>query len=383
MKPTSVETVIVGAGISGLACANKLYSAGKDFVIVSKDVGGRIKVSKKDPRINFGGVYINKDYFNLMPHVDIVEIFRVRDFAFFNGKTFKTIFSVSNLKYYPKIIRFVFLLRRFRNRLNVMRKLAENEELRTVIARDPLLKKYWEMPVTIFLKENNFEDIDYLFGQPTSGTNFFTTSSELNTFYYLFLFISMIRPSYIVDLSKTTQRLSSRFESKLILGEVVAIKKQKNGSFVISTKKMQFHASNVVVAAPYLDVKAAHPLPKPGKTTSVYTFYVRGIRKKEFSSAKGIVLHPKFHDAYLLWRQLSGGDIIYSKVANLDLSKYYDSFTVVEKVYWKTAAHLPGKQLIPQNLDDGLYLASDYNYSLMEDAFITGLYAANQIISKK
>ena len=119
---------------------------------------------------------------------------------------------------------------------------------------------------------------------------------------------------------------------------------------------------------------------KPAKITSVYTYYVNGRRKDEYAHKKGIVLHPDSHDAFLLWEQKHGGDLIYAKTADLNLSKYYDNFTILDKVFWKTGMHLSSTSIIGQKLDTGLYLASDYNFSLMEDAFITGLYAANQII---
>lgn len=379
---TFIETVIVGAGVSGLACANKLHAAGKDFVVISKDIGGRVKPSAINPTINLGGVYINSDYFNLMPFVDIVEPFRVRDFYFFDGENYVTILSLRNIKYLPKIVRLIGLLWQFRNRLNAMRRSAEQEELCILIESDPLLKKYWHMSATDFLQRHGFEELDRQFGQPTAATNVFTTSKDMNAFYYLYLFLTMIRPAYIVDLSKTTDRLSRGFENKFIISEVSSIKKQKTDEYLVVAGDNEFVAKNVVIAAPYLDIVGAYDIPKPSIITSIFTYYVKGSRKAVFADKKGVVLHPDVHDAYLLWEQQCGGDLIYARTADLDLSKYYSEFTILDKVFWKTGMQITNNAVIGQKLDVGLYLASDYNFSLMEDAFITGLYAANQIIGK-
>ncbi|MCK5030408.1 MAG: NAD(P)/FAD-dependent oxidoreductase, partial [Thermoplasmatales archaeon] len=53
MKTKTFDTVIVGAGISGLACARSLSERGEDFLIVSEDIGGRILTSE-DGNENYG-----------------------------------------------------------------------------------------------------------------------------------------------------------------------------------------------------------------------------------------------------------------------------------------------------------------------------------------
>jgi predicted NAD/FAD-dependent oxidoreductase len=55
------HSVIVGAGISGLACARPLSDAGEHFTVVSPNIGGRIQQSA-DGAVPFGAFYVRADY---------------------------------------------------------------------------------------------------------------------------------------------------------------------------------------------------------------------------------------------------------------------------------------------------------------------------------
>ncbi len=57
---SAIETVIIGGGISGLACARTLHAAGRPFVLVTDRLGGRMHHSE-DGTMNFGAVYITAD----------------------------------------------------------------------------------------------------------------------------------------------------------------------------------------------------------------------------------------------------------------------------------------------------------------------------------
>ena len=57
----SQETIIVGAGIAGLACARRLHDARHPFLMIAENMGGRIQRSR-DGAVNLGAYYVRADY---------------------------------------------------------------------------------------------------------------------------------------------------------------------------------------------------------------------------------------------------------------------------------------------------------------------------------
>ena len=73
------KTIIIGAGISGLACARTLSENGEDFIIISEDIGGRILTSQ-DGKVNYGAFFVCSDYDNVLKFVKLKSQIRLRDF---------------------------------------------------------------------------------------------------------------------------------------------------------------------------------------------------------------------------------------------------------------------------------------------------------------
>ncbi|MBL0716504.1 MAG: hypothetical protein JJV89_00500, partial [Desulfosarcina sp.] len=120
--------------------------------------------------------------------------------------------------------------------------------------------------------------------------------------------------------------------------------------------------------------------PKPHIQKRAYVFHEAGLRKKIYRSMKAIFFGAEHHHIFMLWRQKNGEDIIYSKTPEPDLALYYESYEIVKKINWNPGMIIPKDEFVEQKIDENMYLASDYNLSLLEDSFLTGLYAANQII---
>ena len=94
MMKNSYETIIIGAGISGLACARSLQNHQKDFLVISKDIGGRIRTSE-DGTANYGAFFVCSDYDNLLPFVTLQKRIRLRDFYFHEDNHSYILYAVS------------------------------------------------------------------------------------------------------------------------------------------------------------------------------------------------------------------------------------------------------------------------------------------------
>ncbi len=382
MEKKIYETIIVGGGISGLSCAKRLHDVERDFLLITKNIGGRM-LSSECFCMDYGAAYMTADYANILQYVEKNGLMRLQDFFFFDGDNFNNIFTIANIRYVPKMIVFLFLIRRFRKRISRYRKLAPHKSVKECIEEDPLLAKYWKMPAVDFIKVHGFEELDKVYGNPITAATMFVHSSEVNTFCYLSMFFPVVLKTWVVNFRHTVEKLTDGYEDKIKMGSVTEVRKNKGGTFDVRTTAGDFVARNVVLAAPQKSMVDVYNVPKPFKQQGVYVFHVVGRREDVYQNKKAIIFRPKNRDVFMVWKQENGADIVYSTHPDPDLEQYYEIFQVVKRTYWDLAMIIPKGELLEQKLEDHVYLASDYNLSSMEDSFLTGLYAANQIIDLK
>jgi len=101
----SSETIVIGAGISGLACARRLQQFDKDFLIISNDIGGRILTSE-DGLVNYGAFFVCSDYYNMLNFVKLKYRIKLSDFCFHDNDKTYLLFEPKLLFFLLKFIRF-------------------------------------------------------------------------------------------------------------------------------------------------------------------------------------------------------------------------------------------------------------------------------------
>ncbi|MBU1136117.1 MAG: FAD-dependent oxidoreductase [Nanoarchaeota archaeon] len=375
-KKKEYETIIIGGGISGLSCAKKLNEAGKDFLLISKNFGGRMCTPKK---INYGACYVTGDYKHILNYVDKKEKLKLKDTFFLHNNHFLKFLTLKNLKYIFKIIKGFFILKNFRKHVLKLIEQLPYKSVKEGIEEDSLLFNYFKMPAKEFIRKHGFEELSELYFSPLATCTTFIDINKLSTYYYLSCFFPMIVNSYISDFKNTSKKLLKNLEDKAKIGLVIKVKKIKNGKYKIKTNIGDFYAKNIVFAALEKELKGVYNLPKPKIQQPIYVFYVNGKRKKRYMNKRAIIFNPKESSVYLIMNEL-GYETVYSKNLNPDFDKYYEKNYKIKRFYWNVAMPF-SNNLIDQKLEENVYLASDYNIPGLEYSFLSGLYAANQIIN--
>jgi len=94
-----------------------------------------------------------------------------------------------------------------------------------------------------------------------------------------------------------------------------------------------------------------------------------------------ISIFPEGDPILAVARQADGSALLSAATADPDFSRLFDTWNVVEHHEWNPAFHLIGTALLECEQRPRLYLIGDHNVCDLEDAYLTGVYAAGRIIA--
>jgi hypothetical protein len=375
----SIGTIIIGGGVSGMACGKTLYENNHDFLMLTKDIGGRMLTSKSN-KVNYGASYITSDYENIIPYMGGREKINISDCYFHDEHRPVSFYQWRTLLELPRLFKLFLIARDFRKRLRLLRKRALYEQQKDILESDPVLNGYVKKTALDFVKENNLEYLNERYFASLFNSTGFIEYDRCNTFAYLDNLMALFCTTYYADHSHCCHQLTEGWKNKIELCKVNMLQANASSNFLIRTSDKEYKAENIVLALPYNDAMEFYNVPEPDHNIPIHVLEVQGVRNEFCKNKKVVFFHAEHHEITILWRQITGTDVIFSKVPQPDLDRYYSNYQILNSIYWETAVVLSGNKWCDQKLDKGLYLASDYNICGLEDAYITGVYAANQII---
>jgi glycine/D-amino acid oxidase-like deaminating enzyme len=378
----TLETVIIGGGISGLACAQRLHESGREFVLITDRLGGRMFAGRL--LHNFGAAYATSDYRHVLAFLEKGPRLRRRDVYFRESGGKAAVWLPTVLRYRRPLLRVIARLIEFRTALNRLREAGPRICQSHWIRRDPLLERAVKEPAAEFVKSNSLSGFVEAFIDPVVSATVFAPADRVNTFYFLASIFPCLVPTYVANLSRTVDRLTSGFEARIQTDRVIAIEPTADGATKIATTTREFKARNVVIATPARNTREFYPAidgaDDPGfLEIPIVCLHIHGLRRTEYKPGK-IVYLGRGEPITSLVPLGPGFDVLYSRAKAPDLSPYYENHEVVGRVEWKTAVQLATSRWRPLAPRPGFFTIGDHNICGLEDSYITGLFAANQII---
>jgi len=372
------ETIIIGAGISGLACANNLQENDKDFLLVSKDIGGRILTSD-DGTANYGAFFVCSDYHHVLQHVTIKSRIKLSDFCFHNGEKTYVLFEPKLIRYAFQFMKTMKLLYKFRRAFRKFRKVSENISQKEAIENDSFLHNLYMQNAANFVKKQNIQSGTDTYLSKALHSTTFSKINEMNAFSFLQFLLPLITPIYTFTFEK--EKMIEPFQGKILHDNVTDIT-YKNKQYKVKSEKNIFHAKNIVLATQIDWSKHFAAVKKTNKPVSTNMLHIKGIPKKIFSRRYyQLFSHPS--NAQAMADLKDGTYLLYYKHKRPQLTNYFTEPKIIAHHHWDLAGTINGHTLIEGNRGKNLYLIGDYNVAGLEESYITGIYAANQIINSQ
>ena len=118
---------------------------------------------------------------------------------------------------------------------------------------------------------------------------------------------------------------------------------------------------------------------KVNKPIDTNMLHIQGTPKKCISKKK-YQLYSNHCTVQAIASLPDGTFLLYYKNEQPPLDSFFTKHLVMAHHLWNPAGRINGHFLIECNRGNNMYLIGDYNIAGLEEAFITGIFAANQIV---
>lgn len=370
--------VIIGGGVAGLACAQTLHAARIPFTLVTEDIGGRI-TENSTHAINYGAYYITADYKHVQRLVKRRRRITIFNFAFHHpGQTYQ-LASLRGLRYLPQLLRFRHQLQVFRRHLRRFRQAALTEEQSALLQQDPYFWPLIQQSASDFIQQHKLTELFTDFIAEALYATDFVSIHRIQAFDLLWLVQPLITRTYEYSFNPT--QVVRPFKHQILRDTVTAITPQSSGYRLMTMRHHTIEASYVVLAVPTPGMQQLLHTTDGKQPVNAYMYHLRGTPRPDYTHAR----YHVFEDAGRLCtiaKQTDGSYLVYASQPIDDLAELFTDDQLITSRVWKPAFNVIGKSLTKQKRDNGLYVAGEHNICTLEDSYITGVYAANQIIQQ-
>ena len=353
MEPLGAdETIIVGAGIAGLACARRLHDAGRRFLLVSEDVGGRLHRSR-DGTVNLGAYYVRADYTHVTRYVRRGRRINRLVTRRYDGDAGYGYWNPRLLLHSEEAGRFLRLLRDFRRHYDTLKHRTIHLGQAAAIRSDSMLAELYRTPATEFIREHRLEALARSYLAPGLHGTAFVSLRELTAFTLLLGALPALIPTY--EFTLELNRLVDGFTSAIVADSVTAVGAEGSRYRIETKANGTLSTQRLVIATPTAVTGRLLGLPATKRPVSAHMFHVRGSLRYLYQRAD-IHLFPETDPTFAIARQGGGTVLIGCKHRQPELDRFFTDWEVLEHKHWNPAFHIVGDDLLEAEPSPDLHL---------------------------
>jgi hypothetical protein len=374
----SIETIIIGAGIAGEACARRLSEAQRSFHLISENLGGRISRSQDDS-VNMGAYYVRGDYEHVNQLVERGRHINKLTTLWHDRDGSHTSWNRRLLSHLPQAARFLHQLRVFQRHYQALKDSCLAESQAQAIRSDPYLWRLYQQPATEFIEQHRLGATARHYLGPGLHATTFLRLDELTAFTLLLGALPLLVPIFEFTYRSGQDADWARSASMDI---VTGITPDQYRYRVDTRRSGAFIADAVVLATPPDVSQRLLGLPEMKAPVTIHSFQLEGKLRDRWARAD-INLFAEDDPVCAVARQANGSILLCAHEEQPRFDDYLISWEVIEHRCWNPAFNLVGDTLLDCEQSPNLYVVGDHNICGLEDAYLTGLYAANQIVANR
>jgi protoporphyrinogen oxidase len=368
------ETIIIGAGIAGLACARRLHENGKDFLVISEDIGGRCG-GYSENGVPYGAYFVMDNYYNFKKFVRIERKINPLKIRFHDGNGGYSLMTrklmahpFQSLKLLFMVIEYAFHHENFKRKCETM---SQTEAMKS----DPYFYDICTQSAKEYVQKQKIRDISENVIEPLLLATCVSPLHKCQANHLLWMCLLALIPSY--EFVFLRDEIIKGFEKRIKIDSVNRISKEGN-NYIVKTKSKSVKSKNIVVATPPHISKKLLALKEIREPVYLSIFHIAGKVRERYDNC--MINLMKDDSIYGMARHKDGTFVVISEKKNPRFEDYFYNYKIIHQKFWGPAANMGGDVFWECEIDQNLYLIGDHNANNLEDTCISGLYVANQIL---
>lgn len=367
MKRKEEQVIIIGGGMAGIGAARTLKVRGIPFVMISPDVGGDVV---SDRGANLGAYLLTPSAQKLMPFLKPEKRVWFGNTVVGSRPLYRGMLS-------PALLPLWHRFRKFRKEWDgfhrdVMR-LGETE----AFAKRPFLRKLWGRSSAAFAKNEGERKWLRDVVDPVVRMCTLAEVDQLSAFEYGHIAMHIDVPVHTFTFDAAMACYG--WDRQIVRDRVNAVRKTKEGWSVQTGRHGVFRASRVIVAVGTHTAKAISGLPRRSTVPMAAATVWHLTGSVSLTHPSNLHVFLKNHPLYFLHQQEDGTYIVATKKDALPPTSIFRTEKILFQKRWKRAFPVGKRVWAPQKWKSGLCAIDDRDVVGMEDAYRTGVWAAESV----